>query len=112
MVLEAEPEEEDVMSRKPRDQKKRMISRSTALTAILQGMVILVACLAIYHLATHDEYGGASDEQTSALTFAVLIFANLFLIIEDRSWSSSLFTVLKVREYTDCTFMNRDVISQ
>ena len=49
VILEAEPEEPDVMVRPPRDTRKSMISIPTAILAILQGLTILAGALLIFY---------------------------------------------------------------
>lgn len=91
VVFEAEPEEEGVMSRRPRDPKKPLFGRSTIALSLLQGLSVLIIVLAVYAVSL---YRGQGEMEARALTFTTLIFANLGLILTNRSWSRTILETL------------------
>ena len=93
VILEAEGEEPDVMDRPPRDTRRSMVSLPTFLVALLQGAAILVAAmLAFYYAQVAADW---SIPQARALSFGLVICANICLILEDRSWELWIGRVLQ-----------------
>lgn len=91
VVFEAEPEEEGVMNRQPRDPRKPLFGRSTIALSLLQGLSVLIIVLAVYAVSL---YRGQGEMEARALTFTTLIFANLGLILTNRSWSRTILETL------------------
>lgn len=87
VVFEAEPEEADVMARRPRDPKKPLFSRESVALSFLQGFMVLGAVLAVYAFSA---YLGQGEAEARTLTFTTLILANLGLILTNRSWSRTI----------------------
>jgi Ca2+-transporting ATPase len=87
IVFEAEPAEADVMRRSPRRPQEPLFGRQTVGVSLLQGMSILVILLVIYISAL---YRGQGEAEARALAFTTLIFANLGLILTNRSWSRTI----------------------
>ncbi|MDD1749201.1 MAG: cation-translocating P-type ATPase, partial [Methanothrix sp.] len=87
VVFEAEPEEADVMERRPRDPRKPLFSRRSLVLSLLQGFVVLGTVLAVYAFSA---YLGQGEGEARALTFTTLILANLGLILTNRSWSRTI----------------------
>ena len=93
VILEAEGEEPDVMDRPPRDTRRSMVSLPTFLVALLQGAAILAAAmLAFYYAQVAADW---SIPQARALSFGLVICANICLILEDRSWELWIGRVLQ-----------------
>jgi P-type Ca2+ transporter type 2C len=92
VVFEAEPEEEDVMKRPPRNSKESLFGARTIGISVLQGLMVLVVILAVYYIAMHR---GQGEKDARALTFCTLIIANLGLIMTNRSWSRTIPSTLK-----------------
>lgn len=93
VILEAEGEEPDVMDRPPRDTRRSMVSLPTFLVALLQGAAILIAAmLAFYYAQVAADW---SIPQARALSFGIVICANICLILEDRSWELWIGRVLQ-----------------
>ncbi|MCL2359468.1 cation-translocating P-type ATPase [Candidatus Bathycorpusculum sp.] len=87
-VFEAEPEEEDIMQRKPRSiTSSRLFNRKTAILSAIQGIVAMVLVLIIYQYATVT---GLSIDTARTMAFATIVITNLALIITNRSWSQSI----------------------
>jgi Ca2+-transporting ATPase len=92
IVFEAEPEEADVMSRPPRDPHEPLFARHTLGLSLLQGVVVLAIVLAVFGVTLAR---GQGELEARALTFATLIVANLSLILANRSWSRTVFSMLR-----------------
>jgi Ca2+-transporting ATPase len=86
VVLEAEPDEKNVMSRPPRDPNAPLLSRSLLTTGFLQGALAIVAVCAVFLYAA---LSGLSPEQVRSVGFISLICANYALIFTNRSFSAS-----------------------
>jgi Ca2+-transporting ATPase len=93
LIFEAEDAEADVMQRPPRNPHERLFSWRSIGFSVLQGLSVLVACMAIFLL---DRVGHAPDV-ARGLTFATLVLAFLVIILVNRSWSRSLVAMLRVR---------------
>ncbi len=92
VVFEAEAEEADVMQRRPRDPKEPLFGRRTIVLSILQGLMVLAIILTVY--VTVQSLGRGADE-ARALSFTTLIFANLGLILTNRSWTRTVWHTLR-----------------
>ncbi len=93
-IFEAEAEEPGVMQRPPRDPREPLFSRNTLLFSILQGVGVMLVVLAIYGIAL---YRGQGEDEARALSYTTLIIANISLILTNRSWSRSVFSMLGKR---------------
>jgi Ca2+-transporting ATPase len=92
VVFEAEPEEKNVMTRKPRPVGEPLFGRKVLGVSILQGAVVLAILVAVYALALWRDQ---SENQARALVFTALIVANLALILTNRSWSRGFISTLR-----------------
>jgi P-type Ca2+ transporter type 2C len=92
IVLEAEPAEDNVMQRPPRNPQEPLFGRKTLGLAILQGSGILVIILAIFVIAL---YRGQGELDARTLTFTTLILANLGLILSESSSARLSLKILK-----------------
>ncbi|HET6371636.1 MAG TPA: HAD-IC family P-type ATPase, partial [Nitrospiria bacterium] len=93
IAFEAEPEEDDVMARPPRDPKEPLFGRRLLGISLLQGISVLVITLAVFLIALSR---GQGEVEARALTFTTLIVANLGLIFTNRSWSRPIPATLLV----------------
>lgn len=82
------------MQQKPRPFHTAFLTGREVLTSVLQGSVITVATLFIYLYSVNGYY---SEAGTRTLVFIVLISANIFLTLENRSFYYSLFTTLRYK---------------
>lgn len=92
VVFEAEPPEANVMHRPPRNPKEPLFSQQTLGLALLQGVGILLVLLVVFATAL---YRGQGELDARALTFATLIIANLSLILTNRSWTRTIWEMLR-----------------
>jgi Ca2+-transporting ATPase len=87
VVFEAEPEASQVMRRKPRSQNQALFSRELILTSVIQGIVVFGIISGVYLMSIYRKQGIL---EARALTFTTLIFANLALVLVNRSRSRTL----------------------
>ncbi|MCK9440194.1 MAG: cation-translocating P-type ATPase [Methanothrix sp.] len=87
IAFEAEPEEADVMMRRPRDPNKPLFSRRTLGLSLLQGISVLIIVMAVFAVSL---YRGQGESVARALAYTTLIIANLGLILANRSWSRTI----------------------
>jgi Ca2+-transporting ATPase len=87
IVFEAETEEADTMARPPRHPRSRLLSGSLVAWSLLQGALVLALVGIIYVVALHNRL---PESEARALAFVSLVFANVGLILVNRSFSASL----------------------
>src|SRR5690606_3587980 len=85
LSFEAEPEEEDIMRRKPRAPDSPLVSRSLLAWAGIQGALAL-ALAGLLALATWANLSDMSEEVIRSTCFAGLVAAVLALIFANRSF--------------------------
>jgi Ca2+-transporting ATPase len=91
-VFEAEPEEADVMQRKPRSINCRLFNMKAAVIAGIQGIVALFLVVVAYFYATST---GLGIDIARTMAFATIVLTNLALIITNRSWSQSIVGIFR-----------------
>jgi Ca2+-transporting ATPase len=82
VAFEAEPEDENVMSRPPRKLDEPLFGRKEILRSLMQGLGVLAAVFLVFLFAI---WSGRSEGQTRALAFLTIVIANLSLIIANLS---------------------------
>jgi Ca2+-transporting ATPase len=87
LAFEAEPDEEDVMRRKPRASDEPLFSWSLVGWSVLQGGLTLGLVGAIFVIASQR---GLPEDEVRALTFFSLVLSIVSLILVNRSFSTSL----------------------
>ncbi len=92
VVFEAEPEDEDVMRRPPRNPTSSMFGIRLLGLGLLQGASALLIVMSIYLSAL----GGLLNvADATALSFTTLIVANVGLIFANRSWTRTSWSTLR-----------------
>lgn len=91
LIFEAEREESAVMRRPPRPVGSRLFSTGLVAMAVLQGFSMLMVCAGVFLLALP----ALGAEAARALTFSTLVVAVIALIIVNRSWTHSLWQMLR-----------------
>jgi Ca2+-transporting ATPase len=86
VVLEAERDESDVMTRPPRDPDSPLLSRHILLSGFLQGALAILAVCGIFLFAT---FRGLPPAGVRSMGFVTLVCANYALIFANRSFSAS-----------------------
>jgi len=92
LIFEAENAEADVMKRPPRKPSERLFSMQTVGFAVVQGLSVLAVCLGVFLFARTSH----SPDAARALMFATLVVAFLVIILVNRSWTKSVFAMLRV----------------
>ena len=94
IVYENEPIEKNTMQQKPRPFTTTFFSWKELSTSILQGVVITLGTLFIYQYAVHLGY---SEAMTRTMVFVVLVTANIFLTLVNRSFYYSILTTIRYK---------------
>jgi Ca2+-transporting ATPase len=89
VVLERQPEEPDIMERKPRDPREKILTAGSLLKSLIQGVVIFAASFSAYWSTLSQNADQAPLARTMGLT--VIILANLFLVQVNSSDSEPFF---------------------
>jgi len=91
VVFEAEKEERDVMTRKPRKKSERLFDQGTLISSALKGLSVLAVVSIIYHLALS---GGMTENGARAMGFTALVLGNLALILTSLSHNRTFIETL------------------
>jgi Ca2+-transporting ATPase len=92
VVFETEPEEADVMQRKPRSMNAKLFNKNAAVISFLQGAVVLAIVVLVFVNATSR---GLGEETARTMAFATIVAANLALILTNRSWTQTIVGTLR-----------------
>ncbi len=84
LAFEAEPEESDVMRRKPRDPDDALFPRRLVLWSVVQGLIatLLLVCLAAW-------MQGSAPEAARTTVFAALVASVLVLVMNNRTFAAA-----------------------
>jgi Ca2+-transporting ATPase len=93
MVFEQEKEERHIMERPPRDPNKPLFGKRLLTLSFLQGLFSLVTVIAVFRIALSL---GQPEAEARTLAFYTLIISNLCLIISNRSWTSNIFSIIRI----------------
>ncbi|WP_282075648.1 cation-translocating P-type ATPase [Maribacter aquivivus] len=94
IIFENEPLEKNLMFKKPRPFSTTFFNYKELTTSVLQGLAITIGALVIYQYTVAV---GFSENATRTMVFMVLIVANIFLTLVNRSFYYSIFTTLKYK---------------
>lgn len=94
IIYENEPIEKNIMHRKPRPFTTNFFKGKDLLVSVLQGVLITLGTLTAYVWAVQNQLDEAT---TRTVVFGVLIFANIFLTLINRSFYYSIFITIKYR---------------
>lgn len=92
IIYENEPMEQNTMIKKPRPFASVFFNRVELTTSIIQGLMITIGALVAYQYAVAQGFG---EHITRTMVFTVLIAANIFLTLVNRSFYYSVLTTLK-----------------
>jgi Ca2+-transporting ATPase len=92
LVYEAEAEEADIMTRKPRSSGARLLPLGNLLSTLVQGAAILALVLGMYVGLLRQ---GHPVEQARSGAFLTLILSNLSLILVNRARNAGILNTLK-----------------
>ena len=94
IIYENEPMEKNTMMQKPKALTTTFFNWKELSISIIQGLVITVGTLFIYQYSVINGY---NEALTRTMVFTVLITANIFLTLINRSFYYSIFTTLKYK---------------
>ncbi len=78
IVLERQPAEEDIMDRKPRNPKEKLLTPGLFVKSIIQGLVIFAASFGAYYITLGNHAENAPNAR--AMGLVIIMFSNLFLV--------------------------------
>lgn len=91
-VFEAEPEEKDVMNRKPRGKVDPVFGIRPVVISLLQGFIVLGVVLTVFVLSGKLNAG---ENEARTMAFATVVISNICLILTNLSWSRSVFEIIR-----------------
>jgi len=94
IMYENEPMEKNTMLQKPKAFTTNLFNWKELFISIIQGLVITVGALFIYQYAVMNDY---SEALTRTMIFVVLVSANIFLTLVNRSFFYSILTTLRYK---------------
>ncbi len=94
IIYENEPMEKNTMIQKPRPLSLSFFNWSELTMSVIQGLMITAGAMLAYQFAVQNGYGEAA---TRTMVFTVLVMANIFLTLVNRSFDYSIFTTLKYK---------------
>ncbi len=94
IIYENEPLEKNTMQQKPRPLTNTFFNWKELSTSIVQGLMITAGALTAYQYAVQQGY---SEALTRTMVFTVLIAANIFLTLVNRSFYYSIFTTMRYK---------------
>jgi Ca2+-transporting ATPase len=94
IIYENEPMEKNTMSQKPKALTTTFFNWKELSISIIQGLVITAGTLSVYQYSVINGY---DEALTRTMTFTVLIAANIFLTLINRSFYYSILTTLKYK---------------
>jgi Ca2+-transporting ATPase len=94
IIYENEPMEKNTMIQKPRPFTTTFVNWRELATSVIQGLIITAGTLFTYQYAVSL---GLDEAVTRTMVFTVLITANIFLTLVNRSFYYSILTTLKYK---------------
>ncbi len=94
IIYENEPMEQNTMSLKPKPLTTTFFNWRELSISIIQGLAITAGTLFVYQYSVMNNY---NEALTRTMTFTVLIAANIFLTLINRSFFYSIITTLKYK---------------
>jgi Ca2+-transporting ATPase len=94
IIYENEPMEANTMKQPPRPFTTTFFNWKELTTSIIQGLLITTGTLSAYQYAV---YQGFPESTTRTMVFTVLVAANVFLTLVNRSFYYSILTTLKYK---------------
>ncbi len=94
IIYENEPMEPHTMFQRPKPLSTTFFNLKELSVSIVQGLFITVGTLSVYQYAVTNDY---SESLTLTMVFTVLITANIFLTLINRSFYYSVLTTLKYK---------------
>lgn len=92
VVFESQKAEANIMSRPPRDLKKKLFGKRSLTISLIQGFAVFAAVFAVFYFSYKL---GRNAEEARTLTFTAIVFANLMLIVTNLSWTKNFLEILR-----------------
>jgi Ca2+-transporting ATPase len=93
-VFEADPEDKNIMKRPPRQLHEPLFNRQAFFLSLLQGLSVLAVVFIVFIWSL---YVGKGELEARTLAFATLVFANIMLIINNLSWTQTIWQTLQAK---------------
>lgn len=93
IVLERQPAESDIMERRPRNPKEKLLNAKILLKSVMQGLSIFGASFGVYYYFLMQNPDNTFAARTMGL--GVILIANLFLVQVNSSDIDSIFKSVK-----------------
>ena len=81
IVLERQPAEKDIMNRKPRNLDENILTKSTLIKSIIQGLVLFAASFTTYYFYL----GKSTPEVARSMGLSIIMLSNLLLVYVNSS---------------------------
>ncbi len=94
IIYENEPMEKNTMIQNPRPLRTTFFNWKELTTSIFQGLAITIGALLAYQYSVQQ---GFTESQTRTMAFTVLISANIFLTLVNRSFYYSILTTIQYK---------------
>lgn len=94
IIYENEPMEKNTMLQKPKALTTTFFNWKELSISIVQGLVITAGTLFVYQYSLSNSY---NEALTRTMVFTVLVVANIFLTLINRSFYYSIFTTLRYK---------------
>ena len=94
IIYENEPMEKNTMAQKPRPFTSTFFNWHELTTSVIQGLAITAGTLLVYQYAVQQ---GLGEPRTRTMVFTVLVAANVFLTLVNRSFYYSIFTTIRYK---------------
>jgi len=107
VAFENEQEEENIMSRMPRNTQEKFFGGNKIFASVLQGLLLLGMTMAIYFLSIHE---GHTNEEVRAIAFSSLIIGNIFLILTNLSKTRNFLKVITERNWAVWIILSTAII--
>lgn len=93
LIFESEGAEKDVMLRPPRKPDEQLFNARVISISLMQGIFVLASILFMFWVAGMQ--GQPLDDSRRSFVFVTLVFANLALIMTNRSWNRTIIGMFK-----------------
>ena len=93
LIFESEGAEKDVMLRPPRKPDEQLFNARVISISLMQGIFVLASIFFMFWVA--GVQGQPLDDSRRSFVFATLVFANLALIMTNRSWNRTIVGMFK-----------------
>jgi len=93
IIYENEPAASNIMEQPPRKRNESLFSVSELSVSALQGLIIAVVSLTVCYLSIAS---GDSSEKVRTITYATLIWCNIFLTLENRSFELPVYKTIRL----------------